>query len=530
MSKKTAKRRRKNFTEETLRRKAGFKYKLIAEGVGVGLLAGLLVSLFRFLLTEAEAMRDLYIDAAGHKFTVALLGIGILIFAAVCVTAIVIREPLSSGSGIPQVKGELKGEINAKWVQVIIAKFFGGILTIGSGLSLGREGPSIQLGAMAGKGFSRINNRLRTEEKLLMTCGSGAGLAAAFGAPLAGVVFALEELHKNFSQEVLLSTMASAITADCIGSYIFGLEPVFDFGNSVDEGLPLNRLWMVVLLGLILGAFGVLFNKTILVVSGYFKKIKFQWIKVAVPFAAVLILALWLPEALGSGHKLVGLAGEGAMTIKVLLIFLAVKYVFSVISFGSGVPGGIFLPLLVIGAFAGGIFTKAISPLAGYEQDYIQYFVILGMTGYFSAIVRAPITGVILISEMTGTFSNLLSLSMVALIAYMTADALKGRPIYDELLERMLSKGKVRKPKNTNKVLVEGEIHYGSYMDSKPLAEMMLPAGCLVVSIKRGSREIVPSGDTVLSGGDKLTILCNEGLQLEVHRELDKKCKCVYTE
>lgn len=216
------------------------------------------------------------------------------------------------------------------------------------------------------------------------------------------------------------------------------------------------------------------------------------------------------------------------MTVKVLVTLLAVKYVFSVVSFGSGVPGGIFLPLLVIGALTGGIFTEAISPIAGYEQNYIQYFVILGMTGYFSAIVRAPITGVILISEMTGTFSNLLSLSAIALTSYMTADVLKGRPIYDELMERIVAHGKVRKPKVSNKVLVEGEIHYGAYMDSRPLSDIMLPQGCLVVSIQRGSREIVPSGDTVLNGGDKLVILCDEGIVPEVHRELDEKCKSIF--
>ncbi len=530
MSKKTVRRRRQNFTQETLKRKEGFKYKLIAEGVAIGLFAGLLVSLFRLCLTKAEDMRDLYIQAAGQKFIVALLGIGIIIFITVCVTAIAIREPLSSGSGIPQVKGELKGEINANWLQVIIAKFLGGILAIGSGLSLGREGPSIQLGAMVGKGFSRISNRLRTEEKLLMTCGSGAGLAAAFGAPLAGVVFALEELHKNFSQEVLLSTMASAITADCIGSYIFGLEPVFDFAVSVSEGLPLSRLWMVIILGLILGVFGVFFNKTITMAQTFFKRLKPNWIKIIIPFVIVILLAIVLPQALGSGHKLVDMAGEGVITIKMLCVFLAVKYVFSIICFSSGAPGGIFMPLLVIGAVAGGLFTQTVSPLVGYEQNYVQYFVILGMTGYFSAIVRAPITGVILISEMTGTFSNLLSLSMVSLVAYMTADILKGNPIYDELLERMLVTGKVHKPKTTNKVLVEGEIHYGSYMEAKPLSAIMLPHGCLVVSIQRGSHEIVPFGETILQGGDKITVLCNESLVSELHKELDEKCKCIFTE
>ncbi|MBR1990154.1 MAG: chloride channel protein, partial [Firmicutes bacterium] len=199
MSKKTARRRRKNFTQETLTQDERFKYKLIAEGLGVGICAGLVVSLFRYALSKAEYARNLYIEIASQKFIFAVLGVLLLIFLAVCIAGIIRKEPLSTGSGIPQVKGELRGEVNANWVQVIIAKFLGGIMALGAGLSLGREGPSIQLGAMVGKGFSRINNRLRTEEKLLITCGSSAGLAAAFGAPVAGVVFALEELHKNFS-------------------------------------------------------------------------------------------------------------------------------------------------------------------------------------------------------------------------------------------------------------------------------------------------------------------------------------------
>lgn len=525
MSKKTARRRRKNFTQETLTQDERFKYKLIAEGLGVGICAGLVVSLFRYALSKAEYARNLYIEIASQKLIFAVLGVLLLIFLAVCIAGIIRKEPLSTGSGIPQVKGELRGEVNANWVQVIIAKFLGGIMALGAGLSLGREGPSIQLGAMVGKGFSRINNRLRTEEKLLITCGSSAGLAAAFGAPVAGVVFALEELHKNFSQEVLLSTMAAAIAADSIGTYIFGLEPVFDLGTSVDAGMPLSRMWMVVILGIVMGAFGVFYNKTIDFSQDVFGKLKKPEHKLAIPFVVILALAIFLPEALGSGHELIEKAGEGALTLKVLLMLLVIKYIFSAMSFGTGAPGGIFLPLLVLGALTGGLFTTFLSPIVGYEENYIQYFVILGMTGYFSAIVRAPITGVILLSEMTGTFSNLLALSTVALVSYMTADVLGGEPIYDQLMERMLAGGKVRKPKKTNKVLIEGEIYFGAYMEGKPLCEIELPTGCLVVAIQRDSREIVPNGDTVLEAGDKLTFLCDEVIAADVQQEIDKKCK-----
>lgn len=265
--------------------------------------------------------------------------------------AITKREPISGGSGIPQVEAELKGKLNARWAQVMIGKFIGGILTVGGGLSLGSEGPSVQLGAMTGKGFSRINQRLKTEEKLLLTCGAGAGLAAAFGAPLAGVVFTLEELHKNFSKEVLLSTMASAITADCISSYLFGLKPVFGF--TVASGMPLNRIWMVLILGIVMGVFGVIYNKTTFFVQDVFARFNPFFRKVAVPFVMVMILAFTLPQTLGSGSQLIAPAGQGKFEAGFLLLLLAVKYVSSAISFGSGLPGGTFLPLLVLGALSG---------------------------------------------------------------------------------------------------------------------------------------------------------------------------------
>ena len=150
------------------------------------------------------------------------------------------------------------------------------------------------------------------------------------------------------------------------------------------------------------------------------------------------------------------------------------------------------------------------------------------MAGYFSAIVRAPITGIILISEMTGTFSNLLALSMVSLVAYMTAEVLKGGPIYEQLTERLIAGGKVKNTHRRNKILIESEVYHGSIMDGSPLSDIDLPLGCLVVSIMRDRHEIVPGGSTVIQAGDKLIVLCNEGLVMEVQEELDKKCRTMY--
>lgn len=525
-TKEHIKKTRTTATKQILKRKEKFKYKLILEGVGVGALTGSVVSLYRFAFHKVEATRTLMVHAADKKFLVALLGIGLVLFMLIVSSGVTKREKIAGGSGIPQVEAELKGQMNANWLQVIIAKFIGSLLAIGAGLSLGSEGPSVQLGAMTGKGVSKISRGLRTEERMLITCGSGAGLAAAFGSPLAGVVFTLEEMHKNFSQEVLLTTMAAAITADCIAAYIFGMEPIFEF--TVSEGLPLDRIWMVILLGIAMGLFGILYTKATFVTQEVFAELNPKLKQVVIPFVMIIALAMLVPEALGSGASLIEPVANETMPAKLILGLLVIKFITSTISFGTGLPGGTFLPMLVLGALAGGFFSEALSPLVGYEESYIQYFVILGMAGYFSAIVRAPITGIILICEMTGTFSNLLSLSMVSMVSYMAADLLKSPPLYEALTDRMINGFKAKKPSGRNKILLESEVYCGSMMEGQPLSEIRLPEGCLVVSILRDSQEIVPNGATVIEAGDKLTVLCNENLVMRTQYDLEQKCKTMF--
>ena len=440
------KRINENNVPRAFRALGNLKYRIILEGIVVGLLVGIVISAFRYALSQMDVLRNVMLGLAvpeegsflsgleGHIWT----GLIILGIFAVLVSYFVYNEPYISGSGIPQVKGELIGRIHTDWLRILLLKFFGGIMAIGSGLALGREGPSIQLGGMVGKGVSRLSGRLKSEERLLISAGSGAGLAAAFGAPLAGVVFVIEELRKDFDPKVLLSTMAASITSEYVASFVFGLDPVFAvFAFSKPT---LTDYWMILILGLLLGALGVLYNKAIAVSQDLQSKIRPRWLKAVFAVLAIGIVYTICPECLGSGHHLVEETGYGLHMAGTLALFLIVRFFFSVYSFGTGAPGGIFLPLLVLGALAGGLFTTVVSPLAGLPTGNEAFYVILGMAGLFAAIVRAPLTGIILISEMTGTLSGLLPLSLVALVSFLTAEALGGQPVYDQLLDRILNK------------------------------------------------------------------------------------------
>ncbi len=412
-----------------------FRYTLLLKGILAGIAAGLTAVCFRLILGQAERLRQTigtYI--AAHPQAVLFWVLALLILAA-AVTFLLRAEPYISGSGIPQVAGEMQGKLSQSWLKVLTAKFLGGILTVGAGLSLGREGPSIQMGAVAAKGVSRLLHSEKTEEKLLMTCGASAGLAAAFNAPLAGVLFSLEELHKSFRTEIVLPAMAASVTADFISRSVFGLEPVFAF--SAAEALPLTDYWMILLLGILLGLAGVLYNFCVPKFQDLYAKIPCAFIRTAIPFVLAGVLLLVCPSVLGGGHDLVGLVSHD-MALQALLFLLIMKFLFSMISFGSGVPGGIFLPLLVLGAVTGSSFSRVLS-LCGME-NILPTFVILGMAGMFASIVRSPVTGIILISEMTGSFSCLLPIILVSLTAYTVADLAGAKPVYDILLERLVRK------------------------------------------------------------------------------------------
>lgn len=514
----------KHNTYNTLFHWHSFRMKLVFEGIAVGILAGFLIVFYRFALEKSmELLQHIYRFLSYKPYFIPLWAV---ILAAVgLITGIITKiEPMTGGSGIPQVEGVLLRKLKMNWWKVITGKFIGGVLAIGSGLSLGREGPSVQLGAAVGQGFSKIFKRIKLEEKYLITSGASAGLAAAFNAPLAGVMFALEEVHKNFSPLVLLSSLAAALSADYISSGFFGLKPVFNL-NSLTV-LPLQSYLYVIGLGLILGIFGVLFNKSILKIQDFYAKIRVvrKEFRILLPLGISIILGLFLPQVLGGGHELISSLFGSNFSLAFLFILLAVKFLFTMVSYGSGAPGGIFLPLLSIGALTGCIYGAAAVYLGGLDGVYINSFIILAMAGYFTAVVRAPITGIILITEMTGSFHHLLSLAVVSITAYIVADLLNSKPIYESLLERILQQQGDKTPvgNTKHKSILEFAVCMGSELDGKQIKDIKWPSHCLLVAVRRGEQEIIPKGDTVLYAGDYLIVLTNDDRTSKVNDLLGK--------
>lgn len=396
----------------------------------VGILAGISSVIYRKILEFANHILDFFIE---NKNLLYILIFFVLLIILAFISSFLTREKYALGSGIPQFIAELDDKIEQKPIRLILYKTFGGFVASLGGLSIGREGPSIQIGAMFGKFIGEIFNLGKKNIKILLTAGASAGIAAAFNAPLAGIVFALEEVHKKFSKKIVYACFCSCILANLVSSLYFGKEIVFEFKeiNFID----LNLYFLICILGIILGFLGSFYNFLMKVTSDIFSKINIK----SRPFIAYtlsFILFLSFPYVLGSGHHMVEKLEVQKYSLYFLLALFFIKLVFSIISFNSAVAGGIFLPILVQGAIIACIFVNILGEK--FRVEYLSFFIILSMAGYLSAIVRSPISAIILLVEMTQKIGYFLPLIVVCLLSYFVAEIIGTPAVYEFLYEKLL--------------------------------------------------------------------------------------------
>lgn len=268
-----------------------------------------------------------------------------------------------------------------------------------------------------------------------------------------------------------------------------------------------------------MGFWGMLFNRVLLSTQDLYAKL--TWMpartKPIIAFLLAGLVGFFLPQVLGGGNDLITAISSATLPLKLIVIILIVKFLFTMASYGSSVPSGIFLPLLVIGALSGVVYGNAIHLIFGFNKAYIINIMILAMAGYFTAIVKAPITGIVLITEMTGTFYHLLAIGVVSITAYIVVSIMGSHPIYESLLHRILSKNESQvEDSSASKVLIETSVCFGSVIDGKMVKEIEWPPRCLLVSIQRGMEEIIPKGGTRIYPGDYLIVLANEDEAAEI--------------
>ena len=407
-------------------------------GALVGVLTGFTVVAYRAVISFLEKSRDSSLAKIKGSPIGLFCWLGIAILAGLLTAFLIRRSPLIKGSGIPQVKAFLAKKVVFDWKRELPFKFIGGSLALGAGLSLGREGPSIQLGALVGSSIDTVAGN-RDYGRYLVTAGAAAGISAAFNAPLAGVLFCIEELHRNFSPIMLTSTLISSFCANAVMWLFFGSSAVFDI--PVLQILPFRLYFNAVLLiGISSGLLGSLFNRGVLGFQRHYGRlVPGETRRIVIAFIAAAIVSLLATPITGGGSELVKAVTRPEGSLAIISLLLAGKFIFTLFSYASGAPGGIFMPMLAIGALIGAA-AQALLPRLGVESDFLPNYILLGMAAFFVAVVRAPVTGAVLITEMAGSLGHFPAFILVSVIAALVAGLLGVRPIYDSLFDQIANR------------------------------------------------------------------------------------------
>ncbi|ENU0753275.1 H(+)/Cl(-) exchange transporter ClcA [Klebsiella michiganensis] len=416
----------------------------------VGTLAGLIGVAFEKSVNWVQNLRiGALVEVADHWFLVWPLAFILSALLAMVGYFLVRRfAPEAGGSGIPEIEGALEELRPVRWWRVLPVKFIGGMGTLGAGMVLGREGPMVQLGGNLGRMVVDVF-RMRSPEArhTLLATGAAAGLSAAFNAPLAGILFIIEEMRPQFRYNLISikAVFTGVIMATIVFRIFNGDKAVIEVGKL--SNAPVNTLWLYLILGMIFGCVGPLFNTLVLRTQDMFQRLHGGNIKKWVLIGGLIggscgVLGLIQPAASGGGFNLIPIAAAGNFSVGLLLFIFIARVITTLLCFSSGAPGGIFAPMLALGTLLGTAFGMAATPLfPAYHLD-AGTFAIAGMGALLAASVRAPLTGIVLVLEMTDNYQLILPMIITCLGATLLAQFLGGKPLYSTILQRTLAKQK----------------------------------------------------------------------------------------
>lgn len=470
----------------------------------VGLLTGLVAVPYHYLLQLFFNMRKNFFQSSPPWYYHAALFFAL--WGVLCFVAWMVRRwPYIGGGGISQTRGVINGRIEyAHSFRQLLAKFAGGVLTLSSGLSMGREGPSVQMGSYIGDLVSKWGHILSGERKQLLAAGAGAGLAAAFAAPLAAATLVIESIERFDAPKTAITTILAGVVAGAIASTIFPINPYHDIQAIVPDLSMELHIKLYILFAVIVSVFGKLYSLLMLYAKRMYPAIRQpEYIKLLGLLGMAYIISLTVTDLTAGGEQFLMQQAEGGNSnIYWIAGMMFLHMVFTVFSFSSGLPGGSFIPTLVTGGLTGKLYALILVQHGIVGMESVSYVMLIGMGAFLVAVVRTPITAIILITEITGHFEVFYPSIVVGGLTYYFTELLGIKPFNVMFYEEMINKPAFREQK---RLTLDVEVMAGAYFDRKEVDTLELPNHCVIMNIHRDRKDISPAGQTILPG-DQLTI------------------------
>ena len=476
----------------------------------IGALTGVAIFIFRIVATAVIGYSEriyAFVRADARYLPLLLLGAA----ALGLISALMLKLARDCrGGGIPTAVAAIRGLVPLKWVQSIFALFFTSLITFLGGVPLGNEGPSVLMGAAIGNGASQTaGKKFRAWERYSMTGGASAGFALATGAPICGVLFALEEAHRRFSVSLLVFSSISVFFGTAVQNAlcrIFKAE-LHSFHFSSQPSLPLRYLYLPLIIGLICGFCAVLFTKLYAFLKSIQKQrpghFRLRFIpKITIIFVVTAFFGYLGADFIGTGHSLIEKlqAGEGVWYI--LLLALAVRALLMISANGEGVSGGVFVPTLAFGALIGALLSRLAFALAIAPKGYESLFIAVGMTAFLAASSRIPMTALVFGLEVLAGVQNTLSLGVAVTAAFMVVEFSGKVSFADTIIaSKAHAAHEGRVPLIINAFVTVRE---GSFADGKELRDLLLPPTCAVLSIDMQAPAATMHDAAALCAGDIL--------------------------
>ena len=481
-----------------------------------GMGTGGVIYLFQGLVHLALFLSGKAFDAArGNPVLIPaiVLGAALLgLFSSIIIKA----EPDAAGGGIPSSVAAIRGIISLRWLRNLLATVSASVLTYVAGVPLGTEGPCVQLGTAVGRGTANLSEKFEGAlDRYAMTSGACAGFAAVTGAPLSGILFALEEAHKKITPTLLVMSAVSVFTGVCtldvLNLLTGGTKPLFQI-PSLDT-LRFTSLWLPFVIGIVCGLAAAGFTKLHKFFGGFWREKLSKFPKhfsFPIIFALCAAVGCFVDGAIGSGHSVIDELILGSIAVKLLVLVLVLRSIFFIIANNAGVTGGTFLPSLTLGAGLGMLCTVIGQNLGIVDRGLTVFGITVGMAAFIGAVNKTPLMSIAFGIEALGGGANVPSFVLATIAAYLVMEIMGGK----EFAEIAIEAKEKKSPRSTHSTEAKEyvctvNVEKDSFADGRNPDDLLLPYGCRITS-----------KNAALHGGDKVVVCCVTGDAEYVKRKL----------